>query len=159
VVRLPEGGEFSPLPDTEIEARQIQDILQAPNPAQPLQLRQAAARSRVLAFNQADQLRHFKRAGINRSAKVGYSSASIRSASAPQNCSRKAKRLPPSAIGFTEIMRLGTVAIFPLEIRDLICNLDFFTIPFPGLLGPARKQRTPRAADNLSRLTITEDLV
>jgi tetratricopeptide (TPR) repeat protein len=54
------GGEFCPLPDTETEVKEIKDILQAPDPTQPLQLRQAAARSRVLAFNQADQLRQYR---------------------------------------------------------------------------------------------------
>jgi CHAT domain-containing protein len=54
------GGDFVPLPDTETEVKAIKDILGASDPSQPLQVRQAAARSRVFALNQADRLRNYR---------------------------------------------------------------------------------------------------
>lgn len=54
------GGVFLELPETEIEAREIKAILKAPDGSGPLQLRQNASRSRVLALNQNGQLDDYR---------------------------------------------------------------------------------------------------
>jgi len=54
------GGEFSELPETADEVKEIQNILQAPEASQPLNLREQAARSRVLALHQEKKLAGYR---------------------------------------------------------------------------------------------------
>ena len=54
------GGGFAELPETEAEAREITAILKAPETSDPLQLRQKASRSTVLALNQSGKLDDYR---------------------------------------------------------------------------------------------------
>lgn len=54
------GGGFAELPETEAEAREIMAILKAPETSGPLQLRQNASRSTVLALNQSGKLDDYR---------------------------------------------------------------------------------------------------
>ncbi len=54
------GGSFPELPDTEIEAKKIKAILEAPDQSQPLQLREAASRSNVFRFNDEKRLSDYR---------------------------------------------------------------------------------------------------
>lgn len=53
-------GGFPELPETEDEARAIKKLLKAPEQSHPLQIKEAASRSRVFNLNQAAKLRNFR---------------------------------------------------------------------------------------------------
>ena len=50
------GGTFPELPETEDEARAIKELLKAPEPSNPLIVKEAASRSTLLSLNQAARL-------------------------------------------------------------------------------------------------------
>jgi CHAT domain-containing protein len=54
------GGSFQELPDTEDEAKEIKQILQAPDQSQPLQLQAAASRSQVLRLQKENRLENYR---------------------------------------------------------------------------------------------------
>jgi len=54
------GGAFPELPETEAEAREIKATLKAPEASSPLQLRQNASRSTVLALNKSGKLDDYR---------------------------------------------------------------------------------------------------
>lgn len=54
------GGAFAELPETEEEAREIKELLAAPEASHPLQLRAAASRSNVMRMNDSDRLRDYR---------------------------------------------------------------------------------------------------
>jgi len=53
-------GSFKALPETEAEAREIKELLQAPDQSNPLQLRDAASRTTVLSLNKAAKLPDYR---------------------------------------------------------------------------------------------------
>ena len=54
------GGEFEELPETEQEAKEIKDILEAPEESEPLQLREKASRSTIFRFNNMNRLDDYR---------------------------------------------------------------------------------------------------
>ncbi len=54
------GGSFPELPDTEVEAKKIKAILDAPDQSQPLQLREAASRTNVFRLNDEKKLDDYR---------------------------------------------------------------------------------------------------
>jgi CHAT domain-containing protein len=54
------GGRFVELPETEDEAREIRNLLQAPEQSHPLQVKEAASRSKVLSLNQTAKLSAYR---------------------------------------------------------------------------------------------------
>ncbi len=54
------GGSFPELPDTEVEAKKIKAILDAPDRSQPLQLREAASRTNVFRLNDEKKLDDYR---------------------------------------------------------------------------------------------------
>jgi tetratricopeptide (TPR) repeat protein len=54
------GGTFLELPETEEEAREIKDVLLAPDSSMPLRLRQEASRSNVLKLNEEQKLADYR---------------------------------------------------------------------------------------------------
>jgi len=53
-------GPFRELPETEDEAREIKELLKAPDESKPLQLKEAASRSTVFKLNQDDRLSDYR---------------------------------------------------------------------------------------------------
>jgi CHAT domain-containing protein len=53
-------GSFTELPETEDEAREIKELLKAPDESKPLQLKEAASRSTVFRLNQASRLSDYR---------------------------------------------------------------------------------------------------
>ena len=60
ILRSAMQGNFIELPETEDEAKEIRDILNAPSASDPLQLRQKASRNNVLDFNAAGRLDDYR---------------------------------------------------------------------------------------------------
>lgn len=54
------GGAFVELPETEDEAKEIMNLLDAPRGSQPLQLRDAASRTNIMRMNEADRLKDYR---------------------------------------------------------------------------------------------------
>lgn len=54
------GGPFRELAETEDEAREIKELLKAPEESNPLQLKEAASRSMVLNLNRAAKLSNYR---------------------------------------------------------------------------------------------------
>jgi CHAT domain-containing protein len=54
------GGKFAELPETEDEAKEIMNLLEAPQESHPLQLRDAASRSSVMRMNESDRLKDYR---------------------------------------------------------------------------------------------------
>ncbi len=54
------GGRFVELPETEDEAKEIRNLLEAPEGSQPLQLRDAASRSNIMQMNERDRLKDYR---------------------------------------------------------------------------------------------------
>jgi CHAT domain-containing protein/tetratricopeptide (TPR) repeat protein len=54
------GGSFAELPETEGEAREIKDILKAPEQSNPLIVKDAASRSKILSLNQDVRLSAYR---------------------------------------------------------------------------------------------------
>jgi tetratricopeptide (TPR) repeat protein/CHAT domain-containing protein len=54
------GESFLPLPETEVEVKEIKEILEAIDSSQPLQLGEAASRSTILSFNRQKKLAQYR---------------------------------------------------------------------------------------------------